>query len=309
MLVALIAKAIVLKLISAILFAMMSALVRWLGETIPVGQVVFFRSAWAILPVVVIYAWRRELAAAVRTGRPLGHLGRGLISMTGMFLNFAALARLPLVDATAIGFAAPLITVALAAVFLGERVRIYRWSAVAVGFVGVIVMLWPYLDVGRLVSGSVATLGAFLALASAFTNAGSVVQTRRLTDTETTSSIVFYFSLFCALAGAATLPFAWVTPTWMQLAALIATGLLGGFAHLILTESYRLAPASVVAPFDYTAMIWAFVLGYVMFGEIPTLYVYVGSVIVAGAGLYVIWRERQLGLKRAKAAESPAPGA
>lgn len=305
-----IAKAILLKLISALLFALMSALVRWLGETIPVGQVVFFRSAWAILPVVVIYAWRRELTAAVRTGRPLGHFGRGLISMTGMFLNFAALARLPLVDATAIGFAAPLITVALAALFLGERVRVYRWSAVAVGFAGVIVMLWPYLDLARLVSGSaVTTVGAFLALAGAFTNAGSVIQTRRLTDTETTSSIVLYFSLFCALAGAATLPFAWVTPTGAQLAALIATGLLGGIAHLLLTESYRFAPASVVAPFDYTAMLWAFVLGYAMFGEVPTLYVYVGSAIVAGAGLFVIWRERQLGLKRAREAEGPPTGA
>ncbi len=305
-----VAKAIALKLISAIMFAVMSALVRWLGETIPVGQVVFFRSAWAILPVVLIFAWRRELSAAVRTGRPLGHLGRGLISMTGMFLNFAALARLPLVDATAIGFAAPLITVALAAMFLGERVRIYRWSAVAVGFAGVIVMLWPYLDLARLASGSAATtIGAFLALGSAFTNAGSVVQTRRLTSTETTSSIVFYFSFFCALAGAATLPFAWVTPTWPQLAALIATGILGGLAHLLVTESYRLAPASLVAPFDYTAMIWAFVLGYCLFGEIPSSYVYVGSIIVAAAGLYVIWRERQLGLKRAKAAEGPPTGA
>lgn len=305
-----IAKAILLKLMSALLFALMSALVRSLGETIPVGQVVFFRSAWAILPVVVIYAWRRELTAAVRTGRPLGHFGRGLISMTGMFLNFAALARLPLVDATAIGFAAPLITVALAALFLGERVRVYRWSAVAVGFAGVIVMLWPYLDLARLVSGSaVTTVGAFLALAGAFTNAGSVIQTRRLTDTETTSSIVLYFSLFCALAGAATLPFAWVTPTGAQLAALIATGLLGGIAHLLLTESYRFAPASVVAPFDYTAMLWAFVLGYAMFGEVPTLYVYVGSAIVAGAGLFVIWRERQLGLKRAREAEGPPTGA
>ena len=112
----------------------------------PVGQSVFFRTAFAIVPVVLIYAWRRELMSAVRTTRPLGHLGRGVISVGGMFLNFAALARLPLVDATAISFASPLITVAFAASFLNERVRIYRWSAVIVGFVGVIVMLWPYLE-------------------------------------------------------------------------------------------------------------------------------------------------------------------
>ena len=123
-------KAISLKVMSALLFAVMSALVRFLGETYPVGQIVFFRSAFAILPVLVIYAWRNELAAAVRTVRPLGQIGRGLISICGMFCNFAALARLPIVDATAISFVSPLITVALSAIFLKERVRIYRWLAV-----------------------------------------------------------------------------------------------------------------------------------------------------------------------------------
>jgi len=118
--------AILIKLVSVLLFAVMSVLVRWLGDRVPVGQVVFFRSAFAILPVVLIFAWRGELAAAVRTARPLGHLGRGMISVASMFLNFAALARLPLADANALSFAAPLITVALAALILKENVRVYR---------------------------------------------------------------------------------------------------------------------------------------------------------------------------------------
>ncbi|MGA6969017.1 MAG: DMT family transporter, partial [Xanthobacteraceae bacterium] len=139
-------KAILLKLVSALLFAVMSALVRFLGEKYSIGQIVFFRSAFAILPVVIIYASRNELAAAVRTQRPLGHVGRGGISILGMFCNFSALARLPIVDATAISFVSPLITVALAAVLLKERVRIYRWSAVIVGFIGILVMLTPYFD-------------------------------------------------------------------------------------------------------------------------------------------------------------------
>ena len=128
-----------------------------------------------------------------------------------------------------------------------------------------------------------------------------MIQTRRLTDTETTSSIVFYFSLICAVAGLATWPFGWVElRRWLLplAAALVATGLVGGIAHILLTESYRYAPASLIAPFDYTTMIWAFVLGYVVFGEVPTIYVYIGAAIVAGAGLFVIWRERQLGLRR-----------
>jgi drug/metabolite transporter (DMT)-like permease len=228
-----------------------------------------------------------------------------------MFLSFAALARLPLVDATAISFAAPLITVALAAMILKERVRIYRWSAVAVGFLGVIVMLAPYLDLGRAAAASGPAIGALLAVAAAFCNAGTVIQTRRLTDSETTSAIVFYFSLFCAIAGLLTLPFAWHSPTGAELAALVAIGVLGGVSHILLTESYRFAPASVLAPFDYTAMLWAFVLGYALFGETPTELVSVGAVIIAAAGLFVIWRERQLGIVRARArakARTPAPG-
>jgi len=306
-------KGILLKLISALLFAVMSALIRGLGDIVPVGQVVFFRSAFAIVPVVIIYAARRELGTAVRTGRPLGHLGRGIISVFGMFLSFAALARLPLVDATALSFASPLITVALAALILKERVRIYRWSAVVAGFVGVIVMLTPFFDFRHIDGGmaSVQAIGAMLAISAAFCNAGTVIQTRRLTDSETTSAIVFYFSLFCAIAGLCTLPFAWHPPTGRELTALICIGLLGGFSHILLTESYRYAPASVVAPFDYTAMIWAFVLGYLLFGETPTALVFVGALIVAAAGLFVIWRERRLGIVRARArakARAPTPG-
>jgi drug/metabolite transporter (DMT)-like permease len=288
--------AIVIKLVSVLLFALMNALVRFVGETVPLGQLVFFRSAFAIFPVIIIYAWRGELAGAVRTGRPFGHVGRGIISVVSMFLNFAALARLPLVDATAISFASPLITVALAAFVLKERVRLHRWSAVAIGFVGVLVMLWPYLDVPVLInSGSTASLvGAACALIACFTNAGSVIQTRRLTDSETTSSIVFYFSVICMLAGLASLPFVWHPPNLAELIALIAIGLIGGLSHIFLTESYRYAPASMVAPFDYLALLWAFFFGYVVFGEIPTAYVYAGAVIVTASGLYVIWRERHL---------------
>ncbi len=300
--------AILIKLVSVLLFAVMSVLVRYLGERVALGQIVFFRSACALIPLLVIYAARKELAAAVRTRRPFGQLGRGLLSVGGMFTNFSALTRLPLADATAISFASPLITVALAAIILKERVGIFRWSAVLVGFAGVIVMLVPHFDIGHYaVAGvaSVAAIGSLLALISAFCNAGTVIQTRRLTQSETTSSIVFYFSLVCAIAGALTLPFAWHAPTTSELAKLIMLGILGGVAHIFLTESYRHAAASVVAPFDYSAMLWALLLGYWLFGELPDTLVYVGAGIVAGAGLFVIWRERALGLQLPREAEGP----
>lgn len=296
-------KAFLLKGTSALLFAMLSACVRFLGESgVPLGQVVFCRAFFAILPVLLMCAWHRELAQAFYTKRPFGHLTRGMISIAGMFLNFAALARLPLVDATAISFAAPLLTVVLAWLILRETVRLYRWIAVTVGFAGIVVMLWPYLNFSQYGAGgtatTAATVGAACGMIAAFTNAGAVVQTRRLVDTETTSAIVFYFSMYCALAGLATLPFGWLWPTPFQLLILIGSGVIGGLAHLFLTASYHHAPASLVAPLDYTTMIWAYVLGYVLFGELPTIYVYIGAVVVAGSGSYVIWRERQLRRRR-----------
>jgi len=298
-------KGIGLKLVSAVLFAVMQALIRYLGARYPLGEVVFYRSAFAIVPVVAVYAWRGELVAAVRTERPLGQAGRGALSIVGMFCNFGALARLPLIEANAISFTSPLISVALAAVVLKERVRIYRWSAVTIGFLGVLVVLAPHFSGDELtiaMASATSLAGVTYAIAGSFTNAGTMIQTRHLTKSETTSSIVFYFSLICALAGLVTWPFGWIKPTGGELLALVTIGFLGGTGHILLTESYRYASASVVAPFDYTSMIWALVLGYLMFGETPTVMIVLGSAIIAAAGLFVIWREHRLAVERKLAA-------
>jgi drug/metabolite transporter (DMT)-like permease len=268
--------------------------------------VVFYRSAFAIVPIILIYAWRGELAATVRTERPLGQLNRGALSVVGMFCNFGALARLPLVESNAISFTSPLFSVAFAALFLKERVRIYRWSAVIVGFIGVLVVLAPHLSGDELtiaVASATSVGGVIYAIAGSITNAGTMIQTRLLTQSETTSSIVFYFSLICAIAGLVTWPFGWIAPTGREFLILACIGFLGGTGHIVLTESYRHAAASVVAPFDYTSMILALILGYVMFGETPTVMIVIGSAIIAAAGLFVIWRERQLALKRRRDAE------
>ncbi len=306
-------KGVLLKVISAVLFTVMSALIRYLGVDYPTGQVIFFRSAFAILPVVVVYAWRGELMASLRTERPLGQAGRGALAIVAMFCNFAALARLPLIEANAIAFTTPLICVALAALLLKERVRIYRWSAVTIGFVGVLVVLSPHFsgDELRIVLASAASVaGVVLALVGSVLNAGAVIQTRWLAQSESTSSIVFYFSLICAVAGLATWPLGWVHPTPVEWVALLSIGLLGGTGHILLTESYRYAPASTLAPFDYTSMVWALILGYAFFGEVPTVMIVVGSAIIAAAGLFVIWREHQLGLARKREpGTTPAVGA
>ena len=202
----------------------------------------------------------------------------------------------------------------LAALILNERVRIYRWSAVIIGFVGVLVVLSPHLSGDELkaaIGGAASLMGVSYAICGSLTNAGTAIQTRRLAQSESTSSIVFYFSLSCTLAGLATLPFGWVTPSGSELIVLISIGVLGGTGHIFLTKSYRYASASLVAPFDYTTMIWALVLGYAMFGETPTSEVVLGSAIIAAAGLFVIWRERQLATmrRRDELATTPAGAA
>jgi drug/metabolite transporter (DMT)-like permease len=297
-------KGIVLKLVSAVFFAVMSALIRYLGARYPIGEVVFYRSAFAIVPILALYTLRGELAATVRTERPFGQASRGALSIVGMFCNFGALARLPLIEANAISFTSPLISVAFAALFLKERVRIYRWSAVTVGFLGVLVVLAPHFsgdEMAVIMASTASVAGVVYALLGSITNAGTMIQTRKLTQSETTSSIVFYFSLICAIAGLVTWPFGWIAPSGFEFLMLACIGFLGGMGHILLTESYRYAAASVVAPFDYTSMVWALLLGYAMFGETPTAMIVVGSTIIAAAGLFVIWRERQLAMMRRQA--------
>jgi drug/metabolite transporter (DMT)-like permease len=299
--------AILFKVLSTACFAVMGACARWLGEVFPVGQVVFARSFFAILPVVIFYTWRGEIWTAMNTARPFGHVARGLTGVVSMFFLFAALARLPIADVTAITFSTPLMIVALAGLLLGERVRGYRWTAVILGLVGVMVILAPHLSVSEMsaMSGA-ATLGAVFALMNAVFAAAAYIQIRRLTMSETTSAIVLYFSLISSLCGLATLPFGWVWPDLHQSSILFLMGFIGGIGQLFMTQSYRYAQASLTAPFDYTSIIWAVILGYVAFGEVPGPSVWAGAVIVIGAGLFVIWRERQIILQRRRdAAKSP----
>ena len=296
---------IALVLAATFVFTLMGALVRYLGQSVPLGEIVFMRSFFALIPLLAFLAWRRELTTALRANSPLSHISRSVTGTAGMFLNFSALALLPLADATAISFAAPIFSVVLAALLLGEVVRIRRWTAVGVGFIGVLVMLSPY--VGSAPRGAGATLGAFLALAGAFVVAGAMTQVRHLARTETTGSLVFYFSLVCCAGGLATLPWGWIMPTPSEFMLMVTMGLLGGIGQILITESYRHAAASVVAPFAYSAMIYSIVIGYVWFNEVPEAIVLAGAAIVIAAGLFVIWRERKLGLDRTeeKRAEGP----
>jgi drug/metabolite transporter (DMT)-like permease len=298
---------IALKVGSTMVFAIMMVLLKNIGLRVPAGEMVFFRSLFAVVPVVVFLAWRGDILSAIRTDRPGGHLARSFLGVMAMFLWFGGLQRLPLADGLAITYAAPLITVTLAGIILGERVRLYRWTAVALGFGGVLLMLAPHLrDVGHFFEDT-AALGAMLAFLSAFFMAVSSIQVRRLTMTERTGAIVIYFSIGCAAFALLTAPFGWVAPEPLDLAALIAAGLLGGIGQLMLTQSYAHADISTIAPLEYTSMLWAVLLGIWLFGEIPDVTVLIGSLVVITAGTVIILRERRLGLDGVAAKQATAP--
>lgn len=299
---------VVLKLLSTLSFTLMSALVKAVSDRYPIGEIVFFRSFFALVPLVIWLAWRGEFPSAMRTRAPLGHLKRGMIGTVGMSLGFLSLSLLPLTEAVAIGYAAPLLTVALAALLLGETVRLYRWSAVAIGLSGVLVMLAPHLGntpSGGMISGS--ALGAIVAFGGAICSAGASIQTRLLTRTETTGAIVFYFMMMTSVVGLATLALGWNKPDMQDVIILVMTGILGGIGQILMTQSFRYADASLVAPFEYTSMIWAVLLGWMLFGSLPTVWVMTGGIIVAVSGIFVIWRERKLGVVRASEAEVSPP--
>lgn len=299
-------KGVAMRIASAFVFAIMASFAKLTNGGYSIGQIVFFRSLFALAVLVLWLRARGDFPRAIHTKRPLGHLARGTGGTFGMFSYFLAVALLPLPDVTAIGYLSPLLVVALAAIVLGETVRLYRWSAVAIGFAGVLVMVSEHLGEG---AGS--RVGALAALSSAAFASYAVIQTRRLAQTETTGAIVFYFSVLTSFFGflLMTLGFVWpesaplgaffaaqkwTTPGFYDLALLIGVGLVGGVGQILMTDCVRYADASVIAPFEYTSIIFAMGLGWFLFGEKPTPTIVGGSLIVIGAGLFVLWRERRL---------------
>jgi len=283
---------IALRVAAMAVFAGMSALVKWCGEAgVPTFQMIFFRNAVAFVPLG-LYIWRTTGFGVLRTRRPGGHLTRSAIGLFGMVCGFSALQALPLTTATALSFAAPLFMTALAAVVLKEPVGAHRWAAVAVGFVGVVIMVRP--DPGHM-----NLIGATLALGGAVGTAGAMTTIREIGRTEPGPTIVFYFTLAGALMGLASLPFGWVAPSPTVLAVLVLMGLLGGVGQLLLTEALRVAPVGLVAPFDYTQLVWASLIAFLAWGELPRPWTLTGALIVAASGVYILHRELRR-LRRAR---------
>jgi len=262
----------------------LSATVKWTGHRgIPVFEIVLFRNAFAFIPLG-LYIWRTAGFSVLRTQRPLGHLHRSAVGLLGMCCSFFALQRLALTEATAFTFAAPLFMTALSALMLNEPVGRHRWGAVVVGFIGVLIMVRPE-------PGHMNLTGVAFAITAALGSALAMVQIRQIAVTEKGATIVFYFTLAGTVLGAALSIFDWVTPDPATMAVLILGGLIGGVGQLFLTEAIRVAPVGVVAPFDYSQLIWATILGFLIWGELPQAATLAGASVVAASGLYILHRE------------------
>ena len=276
---------IALRVAAMACMAVLAALVKACAERgAPVLEIVFFRNAFAFVPVL-LYVSRTTGFSVLKTKRLGGHATRAAVGLIGMVCGFTAVSMLPLTESTALSFASPLFMTALSALILKEVVGVHRWAAVAIGFVGVLIMVRP--DPGHM-----ANLGTAFALLGALGAAGAMIAIREIGRTEPGPTIVFYFTLAGMLLGLASLPFGgWTIPDLTTLAMLIGAGLIGGTGQLLLTEALRRAPVAVVAPFDYSQLIWAGIIGYLVWDEIPRAATIAGALVVAGSGVYILYRE------------------
>ena len=263
-------------------FSGANALVKWAAATYPVGEIAFFRNAAALVPCAMLLAAYGG-PTLLRTHRPLSHLFRSGIGVVSMLAIYYAFAALPIAEATALSFAGPLFMTALAVPMLGEKVGVYRWTAVVVGFAGVLVITRP----GR----ELFNLGALAALLSAFSYALAMISVRQMSRTEHPVTIVVYFHFIGTVAMGLLLPFGWVTPDWIGLAVLVGVGLAGGIGQYLQTQAFRFTPAAVLGPLNYASIVLAGLFGYFIWDEVPTGHALAGSAIVVASGLVIIYRE------------------
>jgi drug/metabolite transporter (DMT)-like permease len=268
------------------LFSGMDALIKWLSAGYPVHQMVFSNAVLALLPVG-IWAWRTGGFRQLRTQRLTLHVLRGLCGLLSAFLAFTAFSRMSLTGAYAIIFATPLLITALSVPVLGEQVGWRRWSAILAGFAGVLIMLRP--------GAETMSLGALAAIGAACASAFGVLMVRRLSTTETTASIAFYSNVTILLAMTPVLIVEHAVPSVQDAIFMATAGLLGGIALIALINAYRCAQAALVAPFQYTQMIWGTLFGLLLFGELPDAAVLLGASVVAASGLFILYRETALG--------------
>jgi len=275
-------RGILLMTATAALFGCLDTTAKYLGQYMPAVEVAWLRFVThTVLVVLLLRLWSRPFH--LKTRRPLLQIVRGTFMFGTTSLNFVALTYLDLTEAVSIMFATPLLVTALAGPFLGEKVGMRRWTAVSIGFLGVVVITRP--GFGTFNVGVLFSLGAML------TNAFYILLTRKIGTTESSEGMIFYSGAVGAVGLApVALPSAVMPELWL-VPLIFLTGVFGGFGHYLLIRAHRIAPASTLAPFIYTQILWMTLTGYVIFDEIPGLWTVIGASIVVGSGLYILHRE------------------
>ncbi|MGE0096642.1 MAG: DMT family transporter [Alphaproteobacteria bacterium] len=270
-------------LLGIVIFSIMDGLAKEVSDKYPTTMILWVRNlAQAAFVLGVVLRFRRFRVG--RSKRPGLQIGRSVCNLAQAFLFIFALGMVPLADAVAIGMTGPLMLTAMSALFLGEQVGIRRWSAVAVGCIGALIMIRPGLGVVH--------WAAMLVIAAAFINVLSQIGTRMVSEHDDILTTLFYTTVTGVVITTAMVPFVWVPMPWDAWAMMIAMGLLGGCAHLATNKAFSDAPASILAPMSYAAVPIAAVVGYVWFHQFPDRWTIMGAAIVVGSGLYVIYRER-----------------
>ena len=275
-----------LKLCSVVLLSSMAACVKHLGAAIPTGETIFVRGVISLI-VLALIAWRVEGLHVLKTQNLRSHALRSLSGTASMFCWFSAVTLIPLADFTAISFTSPMFLTVLAMLILGEKIHGYRWTALVVGFVGVLITIGPHVSFG----GN--TTGLSLAFGAAMFSALAMLFLRSMSGSggEHAITITFYFSAFVMVAGACTALAGWPMPTGEQWFFIVLAGFFGVFGQLLMTFSYRYAEVSTLAPLDYTNLLFAVAFGYDFFAEVPHWSMWVGAPLVIAAGLIILWRE------------------
>lgn len=286
---------ILFMLASITLYSCLDALAKWTVTIYAAAQFLLIRSTTS-MAVLLPFVARNNFAALKNVPRPGLQAARVALSLTEVMLFFTAIYYLPLAETITCYLSAPIIVVALSAIFLGEQVGWRRWSAVLVGFVGVVIAMRP--------STSSISFGALIAVAGAFCSATLMIVTRQLRGTSQTF-LAFSQISGTLLFGAVVAPFQWITPAWSHVGIFLVAGVISVGALLCANRSLSLAPASVLAPYKFTAILFAALFGYLVFGDIPPPTTIIGAIIIVSSGLYIFMRERKLA--RAEPVVTPQP--
>ncbi len=265
------------------------AIAKWLGEVHSPLQIIFFRTLVS-LPLIALLAYYGGGLRTLRTRRPGVHLMRGLIYTGTMFCFVLGLTLLPLAEATAIAFVAPLFVTLLSVPLLGERIDPPVLAASLLGFVGVLIVVRP--------GGDAFQFGSLVLIGAAAFYALMMITARRYGTSEHLWAMVFYMTLVPLVLTAVALPFVWQAPHPWHWPGFLASGAFGVGATACITLAFRFAPAAIAAPFDYSAMLWAVLLGWWFWGEIPDVWVFIGSIMIIGSGLAIAYHDRRTTLKR-----------